>query len=536
MGWTQAAAIRRFEVAVTALGEQPPSTTSLKRMFAYWESGDRTVTVPIYQQAFATIYHASARDLGFGPSSQDDEAKLTSPETVGGSPESDDRGQRGHVGQFDSRLGTSAGRQRHRVKPERAGVEFVHLGDLDELQPPALRQPGDGPARGSQWRIDWFGRWPVWSLPRGLRLYVVLVVGLWLGLAGWAATGLRPRSADLLIFCALIGCALVSIESSRRFGEATDRVWRDMLGVWTLPLMLLLPPGYALLTPVALQLFSQLRVRRSLAHRVAFSIAAIGLAYGLGSWVFHTWAGNPPSAVGDWILIGAFSAALAVAVNAVLVAVAVRMSDPAANWRGLLLSREGLILDGVQVSAGLTVTALSLSNVWLAPLVLPAVLFGTNRTAMAVQLRALAPADGKTGLLGVGTWNREARVAAARAHRQQTPLAVLLIDLDDANDQHDHQIGDLALRSFANELCANLRPGDLIGRLGEDKFAVLLPGAGPPEAQAIAERLRQAIESVRVPLLPGTIDHEKFGERGTNDGIRIKVSIVIAPPQSAQTP
>lgn len=64
-GWSQVTAMRRFEAAVQALGQQSPSGASLKRMFAYWERGQRAVTVPVYQQAFEAMYQRSAAHLGF---------------------------------------------------------------------------------------------------------------------------------------------------------------------------------------------------------------------------------------------------------------------------------------------------------------------------------------------------------------------------------------------------------------------------------------------------------------------------------------
>ncbi|AXG14501.1 hypothetical protein [Intrasporangium calvum] len=66
-GWSQAAAMRRFQAAVERMGDTPPEGASLKRMFSYWESGARAVTVSAYQRAFVEIYGAPPEALGFAP-------------------------------------------------------------------------------------------------------------------------------------------------------------------------------------------------------------------------------------------------------------------------------------------------------------------------------------------------------------------------------------------------------------------------------------------------------------------------------------
>lgn len=67
LGWSQAGAMRRFEDAVARAGDTAPSGASLKRMFAYWETGERAVTVPAYRRAFVEIYAAPPEALGFAP-------------------------------------------------------------------------------------------------------------------------------------------------------------------------------------------------------------------------------------------------------------------------------------------------------------------------------------------------------------------------------------------------------------------------------------------------------------------------------------
>ncbi len=67
LGWSQASAMRRFESAVARAGDAAPTGASLKRMFAYWETGERAVTVPAYRRAFVEIYESPPEVLGFTP-------------------------------------------------------------------------------------------------------------------------------------------------------------------------------------------------------------------------------------------------------------------------------------------------------------------------------------------------------------------------------------------------------------------------------------------------------------------------------------
>jgi len=94
-------------------------------------------------------------------------------------------------------------------------------------------------------------------------------------------------------------------------------------------------------------------------------------------------------------------------------------------------------------------------------------------------------------------------IEEALAHLRTTAHGVLLIDVDGmrwANVVYGHEAGDEILRAVGRVL-ANLRePGDVSGRLGEDKFAVLLPGAGSMRTTAIADAVLDAVHNVALSV------------------------------------
>src|SRR5580700_5178813 len=129
--------------------------------------------------------------------------------------------------------------------------------------------------------------WPWWRLPPLPRWYVGAVPVAALTLIGFAASQTSWHAADLGKFLLLLSCGIVSVVATSRIAYLQGGMTRDFLTVWVLPVAILLPPVYAMVTPIPLLALTQWRIHRGIVYRRVFSAAAIGLAYGAASLVFH---------------------------------------------------------------------------------------------------------------------------------------------------------------------------------------------------------------------------------------------------------
>jgi diguanylate cyclase (GGDEF)-like protein len=112
------------------------------------------------------------------------------------------------------------------------------------------------------------------------------------------------------------------------------------------------------------------------------------------------------------------------------------------------------------------------------------------------QLERQAMTDELTGLANRRSFFLRGNEEIGRARRYQTPLAVMMLDLDrfkDTNDTFGHEAGDLVLQCVAQALRVSVREVDLAARLGGEEFGVLLPSTSAADAAVLAERMRQAI-------------------------------------------
>ena len=119
-----------------------------------------------------------------------------------------------------------------------------------------------------------------------------------------------------------------------------------------------------------------------------------------------------------------------------------------------------------------------------------------------IALQSLADTDQLTGIANRRHFDRKFKVEWRRAMREQTPISLILIDVDffkKYNDTYGHQAGDRCLQQIAQALdSVSHRPADLASRYGGEEFSVLLPITSQENAMMLAERLRKKIEALKI--------------------------------------
>ncbi|NPV87852.1 MAG: diguanylate cyclase [Anaerolineae bacterium] len=129
-----------------------------------------------------------------------------------------------------------------------------------------------------------------------------------------------------------------------------------------------------------------------------------------------------------------------------------------------------------------------------------------HNALLFARVEELAVTDGLTGLYNRRHFFALAENECERARRYDKPLSLLMIDIDrfkSFNDSYGHLAGDQALRAVAETSRAALRRMDILARYGGEEFVALLPETQSYEAREAAERLRQNIAALEIPLPQG---------------------------------
>jgi diguanylate cyclase (GGDEF)-like protein len=397
--------------------------------------------------------------------------------------------------------------------------------------------PGEHPSPSRFWRIR---RWGLWTLPRRALLYVLAVELIAIG-AGIVAVvrGSTPDGRDLLHAAVLTAAATAHVLVSRRTEESrrehSTGPHVDTTVVWTFPAIVLLPPALALVIVIWLRVLMYPISRRPL-YRHTFSSADVVVSAFTAYVVLHAL-----SAVDSELLASGPTPALALAVlvaavayfltQAVIVGLVILLSTSRPSWSAVVGSRGDNAFEALALCMATLVTFAN-AHSWVTPLVVVPVVCSADWAVRQVErLRGDSRTDHTTGLLNSRGWHEQAAREVARVRRTGGPLAVAVLDLDhfkSVNDTWGHPAGDAVLRTVAAVLGEQTRQGDVVGRIGGEEFALLLPDTDAPAALVVAERVRTGIAEMRVPAT------DKRGQPVTIEGRTTSVGIAGGPDGTAE--
>lgn len=185
--------------------------------------------------------------------------------------------------------------------------------------------------------------------------------------------------------------------------------------------------------------------------------------------------------------------------------------------RGCLQSEEVCLLaaDGTELWMLLSMVPVMYDG---EPSVLSTLVDFTDRKRLEIELKRLATTDALTGAVNRRSFLERAQAELSRSRRYGAPVSLVMMDVDHfkrINDTLGHARGDDALCRIVQVCAQVVRKEDVLGRLGGEEFALLLPQTSLEEAHHLVERLRERIASSRMddgqPGAPAVVLTASFG-------------------------
>jgi diguanylate cyclase (GGDEF)-like protein len=242
-------------------------------------------------------------------------------------------------------------------------------------------------------------------------------------------------------------------------------------------------------------------------QRFILSLTAISVAWGIGGvWIMPS-ESLAHQALVYFFLIGVAGGALAsYAAHATASIVAIScLMVPATIW----FAFQNVLELRVMATGGV----IYLATAFRATSAFGAFLHRTFQLSWELQqanalAQKLARTDELTGLNNRRAFTEAGRRAMDQAQRYSRPLAVVMFDIDHfkgINDAHGHAAGDKVLQVVAQAAQSRARAADILGRLGGEEFAILLPETRGPDAVTLAERMRNDLTQLSVEHEGATI-------------------------------
>jgi diguanylate cyclase (GGDEF)-like protein len=216
------------------------------------------------------------------------------------------------------------------------------------------------------------------------------------------------------------------------------------------------------------------------------AVVSVVVAAFLFVTAYELWRGRAEKLVSRWAAI----TVLAIYGLMMLVRASLSFAEPIPDSRALF---ESGLFAAVALGSLLFTNALAFALLAL-----------TKERSELLHKRA-AHVDPLTELLNRRAFFESGDICFARQAKRQRPLAALVFDLDrfkQVNDCHGHAVGDRVLEEFSRAVRSELRATDIVGRLGGEEFAALLPECSEEQALDAAERVRRAFTMAAIRNVP----------------------------------
>ncbi|MFO7809393.1 diguanylate cyclase [Guyparkeria sp.] len=171
----------------------------------------------------------------------------------------------------------------------------------------------------------------------------------------------------------------------------------------------------------------------------------------------------------------------------------------------LPIKHHGLLLGWVVLAAA---APFSDNTTRLLPLMIQGLGLALNNALLHDDLQRVAALDPLTGLYNRRFGMKRLEEELARIQRNQTPMSLIIIDLDHfkrLNDTYGHLAGDKVLVRAASVIRDMLRKGDVVMRYGGEEFIAILPGSDIEDSEEVAERIRFALAQSCVEIAGHTL-------------------------------
>lgn len=370
------------------------------------------------------------------------------------------------------------------------------------------RVPGD--ARTRTFHLVWPWQWSLWDAYRPFMIYVLICDAAALAVVALTMRLVPIGGQDLVWFGALAGASILHLEVMRGIERLRElhthgRVFTNLKSVWTFAGLLVLPPPLvaALIAITYIHMWFRIN-RRMILHRWAFAACNVILAStaaGAVLFVTHplTYPGLPHGLLGFAAVAGA--GVVRWLVNTTLTGVALMLMKPGTmSLRDAFGPPEDNLIEFGSLGLGvLAAIIIVFDPAFLLALAVPVAV--VHRGLLLHQFESAAHRDRTTGMHNAGFWHELAFQALERASQLKSSVGMLLIHLDNFNSLNDFygiEAGDRVLRRVSDAIKAQLRGDDLVGRLTQEEFAILLPATTDVEVEALAERIRLSIRELIV--------------------------------------